>query len=117
MSDLYQVEISVTLPAGREQFDGILSHLGEMENRKDALLIKVNNYKELDDFMAVYLEWRDGRYRMELDFPMDDFGWEYPLVLASGLGAKRTRQPVDSGGGRPDATQSTNQRRPHKQRL
>ena len=92
MSDLYQVEISVTLPAGREQFDGILSHLGEMENRKDALLIKVNNYKELDDFMAVYLEWRDFGFHVELDFPMDDFGWEYPLVLASGLGAKRTRQ-------------------------
>ena len=92
MSDLYQVEISVTLPAGGEQFDGILSHLGEMENRKDALLIKVNNYKELDDFMAVYLERRDYGYHVELDFPMDDFGWEYPLVLASGLGAKRTRQ-------------------------
>ena len=92
MSDSYLVEISVTLPASGEQYDGILQMLGGMDNSKDALLIKVTNYADFDDFMAVYLEWRDFGFHVELDFPMDDFGWKYPLVLASGLGRKRTRQ-------------------------
>ena len=58
----------------------------------DALLIRVSNHEEFDDFMAVYLEWRDYGYHVELDFPMEDFDWKYPLVLAVGLGRKRTKQ-------------------------
>ena len=91
MSDAFGVEISVTLPASEAQYDGILQLMEKMENRRDTLLIKVTNYRAFDDFMAVYLEWRNYGYHVELDFPMDDFNWKYPLVLASGLGAKRTK--------------------------
>ena len=92
MSDSYLVELSVTLPLSEAQYDGILQLLGGMDSGRDALLIRVTNHEVFDDFMAVYVEWRDYGYHVELDFPMDDFDWKYPLVLACGLDGKDTVQ-------------------------
>ena len=91
MSDSYRIEIENTLPLSEAQYDGVLQLLDGMGSG-DALLVRASNHEEFDDFMAVYLEWRDYGYHVELDFPMKDFDWKYPLVLAAGLGRKRTKQ-------------------------
>ncbi len=92
MSDSYLMEISVALPISEAQYGGILRLLGAMDSGKDALLIRVSNHEDFEDFMAVYLERRNDGYHMELDYPMDDFGWKYPLVLAGSLSTKWTRK-------------------------
>ncbi len=112
MSDSYRMEISVALPISEAQYDGILQLLGAMDSGKDALLIRVSNHEDFEDFMAVYLERRDDGYHMELDYPMDDFGWKYQLVLVGSLSTKWTRKLlrellVDvTGSGESDAVNS-----------
>ena len=91
MSDSYMMEIGNTLPLSTAQYDALLRLLDAMGSG-DEMLFKASNHADFDDFMAVYLEWREYGFHVELDFPMDDFGWKYPLVLAAGLGRKRTEQ-------------------------
>ena len=88
MSDSFLMKISSRLPFSDAQYDGLLQLLEHMDNERDAMLIEVPNHADFDDFMAVYLEWREYGYHVELDFPMDDFGWKYPLVLACDLSTK-----------------------------
>ncbi len=92
MEDFYTIGITSALPFSEVQYSGLLQLVDGMENCRNALEVKIPNHADFDDFMAVYLEWRDGRYHVELDFPMDDFGRKYPLVLASDLGRKQTVQ-------------------------
>ena len=92
MEDSYMIGISSALPFSEAQYDGLMQIVDNMDNCYNALEVKVPNHADFDDFMGVYLEWRDGRYRVEQDFPMDDFGWKYPLVLAADLDGKRTAQ-------------------------
>ena len=92
MEDSFRIGISSALPFSEAQYNGLMQIVDNMDYGYHELEVKFPNYAEYDDFMAVYLEWRDGRYRMELDFPMDDFGWKYPLVLAADLDGKRTAQ-------------------------
>ena len=90
MGNSYLMEISVALPVSEAQFDGVLQLLDAMDGGETALLIRVSNHRDFEDFMAAYLERRGGGYRMELDYPMESFGWKYPLVLAGSLSAKET---------------------------
>ena len=91
MSDSYMMEIGNTLPLSSAQYDALLRLLDAMGSG-DEMLFKASNHADFDDFMAVYLKLRDYGFHVELDFPMEDFGWRYPLVLAAGLGAKRTKR-------------------------
>ena len=92
MEDSYMIGISSALPFSEAQYDGLMQIVDNMDNCYNALEVKIPNYADFDDFMAVYLKWRDYGFHVELDFPMEDFGWQYPLVLAAGLGAKRTKR-------------------------
>ena len=91
MSDSCMMEIGNTLPLSEAQYDALLRLLDAMGSG-DEMLFRASNHADFDDFMAVYLKWRDYGFHVELDFPMEDFGWRYPLVLAAGLGAKRTKR-------------------------
>ena len=91
MSDSCMMEIGNTLPLSPAQYDALVRLLDAMGSG-DETLFKASNHAEVDDFMAVYLKWRDYGFHVELDFPMEDFGWQSPLVLAAGLGAKRTKR-------------------------
>ncbi len=95
-TDAYQIDLSVTLPASEEQLDGIVRLLETIQSGETSLLVRVSNYRDFDDFMAVYLERREERWHVELDFPMDDFHWKYPLVLACDLSLGKTRQLLRS---------------------
>lgn len=92
MEDSFGIGISSALPFSEAQYDGLMQIVYGMDSNCHELEINIPNHADFDDFMAVYLDWRDGCCHVELDFPMDDFGWKYPLVLAADLDGKRTAQ-------------------------
>ena len=92
MEDSFGIEISSALPFSEAQYDGLMQIVYGMDSYCHELEIKIPNHADFDDFMAVYLEWQDGNYHVELDFPMDDYGWKYPLVVAADLDEKQTAQ-------------------------
>ena len=92
MEGSYTVGISSALPFSEVQYNGLMQIVDNMDSCYNALEVKIPNHADFDDFMAVYLEWYDGRYHVELDFPMDDFNWKYPLVLAADLDKAQTAQ-------------------------
>ena len=91
MSDSYMMEIGNTLPLSTAQYDALVRLLDAMGSG-DEMLFRVSNHEDFDEFMAVYLAWRDFGFHVELDYPMDGFGWKYPLVLACGLSGEETKQ-------------------------
>lgn len=92
MEDSFGIGISSALPFSEAQYNGLIQLMYGMDSYCHELEVKIPNYADFDDFMAVNLEWCDGSYHVELDFPMDDFNWKYPLVLAADLDGKRTAQ-------------------------
>ena len=85
MSDSYMMEIGNTLPLSMAQYDALVRLLDAMGSG-DEMLFRASNHADFDDFMAVYLKWRDYGFHVELDFPMEDFGWRYLLVDLTGTG-------------------------------
>ena len=90
-SDSCMMEIGNTLPLSTAQYDALV-RLRDAMGSGDEMLFRASNHADFDDFMAVYLKWRDYGFHVELDFPMEDFGWKYPLVLAAGLRGQSTKQ-------------------------
>ena len=86
------VELAWCAYVNRAQYDAILLLLDGMYDGDTSLRIEVSNYAEYDDFMAVYLECRGDGFLVELDFPMEEYDWAYPLVLAAELGTEQTEQ-------------------------
>lgn len=85
--------IQSALPLNDRQLDGLYRIVEAMEHdRSAALFFEVSNYRQIDDFMALYIEPGSRGLRVELDYPMDDWGWKYPLVLAGNLSVEKTKE-------------------------
>ena len=70
-----------SLPADKNTFDDICIFIQIPEYPTPRTLkLKLPNH---DDPQEINVTYSNGGYRMELIFPMDDFGWEHPLVLAA----------------------------------
>ena len=89
----YTCRIRSALPLNDRQLDSLYRIVEAMEHDcSTALFFEVSNYRQVDDFMAVYIEHGDRGLHVELDYPMDDWGWKYPLVLAGNLSLEKTRE-------------------------
>ncbi len=76
-----------SLPAPQQQVKDlrIFVELCELDPKRGLKVELQNN----NDPQEIWVEYRDNGYYLELSFPMDDFGWSHPLILASdGLGYK-----------------------------
>ena len=81
------------LPLNDRQLESIYRIVEAMEHdRSSALFFEVSNFRQIDDFMALYIEPGSRGLRVELDYPMDDWGWKYPLVLAGNLSLEKTKE-------------------------
>ena len=69
------------LPADKQAFDDmcIFIQIPEFPIPRDLILQMPNH----DDPQEIKVSFKDGTYSMELCFPMDGFGWNHPMVLAS----------------------------------
>ena len=71
-----------TLPATGQQHDAlkrIVEALETDENESHILEVRLPNN---DDPGAIQIAHFEDGYYMGLEFPMNDFGWEHPLILA-----------------------------------
>ena len=74
-------EVFDSLPAEKQRFDDmcIFIQIPEYPTPRN-LKLQLPNH---DDPQEINVSYSNGDYRMELIFPMDDFGWQHPLVLAA----------------------------------
>ncbi len=71
-----------SLPAEEDEVSDLRTFAELMQlDPKRGLEVELPNY---DDPSAIKVAYRDGGYYLEFVFPMDDFGWDHPLVLARG---------------------------------
>lgn len=77
----YTYELTLAeLPVSDEQFEAIVSILQSLQTRSDvSLIIKILNH---DDPQEILVAYSGTSYYCELNFPMDDFEWDHPLLLA-----------------------------------
>ncbi len=69
-----------SLPAPAQQVSDIriFVELCQLDPKR-GLKVEIPNY---DDPREIWVEYRGNGYYLELSYPMDDFGWSHPLVLA-----------------------------------
>jgi len=74
-------EVIDSLPVEKQSFDDIciFIQIPEYPTPRN-LKLQLPNH---DDPQEINISYCNGFYRMELIFPMDDFGWKHPLVLAA----------------------------------
>ena len=81
----FTAEIGVNhLPVNREQLEAALGFLGFVTKSRDtSVVIHINNKQYVNDvpLSILFAKSANGFY-MELCYPMDDFGWDHPLLLA-----------------------------------
>jgi len=70
-----------SLPVDKREFRGmcIFVEIPEYPNPRDLRILMPNH----DDQQEIQVSFKDGLYSMEFSFPMLDFGWKHPLVLAA----------------------------------
>ncbi len=68
------------LPAWEEQIEGLLTiaQLIKVQPEYAVELVMTNH----DDPQEIHFAWQGDGYNVVLTFPMDDFGWTHPLLLA-----------------------------------
>lgn len=73
------------LPANEEQMSGIITFLAYVKERTDvAVVIRSNDEEYADDVpQEVLLSASPHGYYMELNYPMEDWEWDHPLLLAN----------------------------------
>ena len=79
---LYMEQFTVnTLPMNDRQLEGILmiTRILKTDHEHGLILLMPNN----DDPQEIRIRWIDDGYFVGLCFPMDDFGWSHPLLLAA----------------------------------
>ncbi len=92
LSKKFTLECPVTLtikslPAPQQQVEDARTfvELCQLDSKR-GLKVELPNH---DDPQEIWVEYCEDGYRLELIFPMGDFGWRHPLVLAGdGLGYK-----------------------------
>jgi hypothetical protein len=80
----YKVSLN-NLPASEKQLTSSFSFINLVKGRKDvSVVIEINDIKEKDNVPQKILlaDSKDGLY-MELEYQMEDFGWDHPLHLAN----------------------------------
>ena len=69
-----------SLPAPQQQISDIRTFVEQCQlDSKRGLMIELPNH---DDPQEIRVEYLENGYYLELRYPMDDFGWSHPLVLA-----------------------------------
>ena len=77
----YTAEFTISaLPASDRQVESLLTIAQILKT--DTSYILVIGLPNHDDPQELSVSYYDDGYYMELSFPMDDFGWSHPLVLA-----------------------------------
>ncbi len=70
------------LPASGGQMEALHRLVDDLQNRQDvALVIALTGRDDPQEMLVSFAG--DGRYYMELSFPMGDFDWAHPLLLAN----------------------------------
>ena len=78
----YEIVVQVDdLPETADSFMKYLNLLGMLRERTDSRAILQLTGR--DDPQEILLSYGGEDYYMELNYPMDDFGWEHPLLLAN----------------------------------
>ncbi len=69
-----------SLPAPQRQVADIRTFIELCQlDSKRGLKVELPNH---DDPQEIWIDYRESGYYLELTFPMNDFGWSHPLVLA-----------------------------------
>ena len=69
-----------SLPASEQQIDALLKITRQLANEPEYVLeLKLNGHDDPNEFLLAH---QGEGYKMVLVFPMDDFGWRHPLLLA-----------------------------------
>ena len=79
---LYTVQFTLkTLPMSDRQLEGFLRVTQALQTDPEhELVLQIPNN---DDPQEIQIRWNDNGYFVGFSFPMDDFGWSHPLVLAA----------------------------------
>ena len=92
MGSRYLSKITSKIPLSDEQLGALYSMVEAMADQDTAILFQISNYRETGDIMAVFIEWSERGRLVELDYPMDEYRWKYPLVLARHLSVEKTKE-------------------------
>ncbi len=84
------------LPADESQMEALSRFVDDLQNRPDvALVISLSGRDDPQEFLISFTDI--GFYYMELSFPMDEFEWVHPLLLAhDSLSSEQVHEILDA---------------------